>query len=393
MAWQEEVALRQQIATTVLITMGKGIRHFEGTIDPKTGTVMVDWMFSPIEEDDELHEHIDEDERRIKSHAIMRVYCAHVDPRTGSKFSYLLGSSAIDLAALMQHNIHVNSGLVDPEKEHQYDFAIRTNFSNTFVICTVLPFVDSGLKVENSDLNIGEAIFRHPKNSSSEVMLMKQQLEILRSSSTSPSVLKHLPDVETMVKLQQGLQHVYCAEGIKRADAVLSEPNGLAYAQGSTYLQTHMAGICFSDVSQIVRSRVARIPNQQIMIQMYAAMCTMGLKPSDLVAMEDHQQIFEFIKASVAASTMDAKQTPYYSDYVIHSVLPVENEYAALANLQPIPGTVEYAPGCSACIYKQHEIGTPTGKKAWFRLVLSFFFSLVLFHASCMLKLKCMSTS
>lgn len=386
----DDSMLRKQIATTVLITMGGSIQHFEGEIDARTGTILVDWIFAPIPAQDDLRKNVSEDERRIKSHAIMRVYSSHTDQKSGTKFSYLLGASAIDLASLMQHNIHVNSGLVDTDHEHKYDFAVRTNFCNTFVLCTVVPFAfGAGGVGKNLNIHMGREMGSQQK----DVQLLKQQLHILTSSLKAyedeenlalkqnrqpvhsdhhfmPSVLKHLPDVETMVKLQQGLQHVYCAEGIRRADAVLSEPNGLAYAQGSTYMQTHMAAMCFSDVSEMVRSRVAPIPRQQIMVQLYAAMCTMGLHASDLMDMKDSDHAFEYIKAAVAASTMDSKQTPYYSDYIIHSVVPVENESVALANLQPVQGFVEYAPGCSACIYKQHLMPDGTSK-AWFRCVFT----------------------
>lgn len=128
-------------------------------------------------------------------------------------------------------------------------------------------------------------------------------------------------------------------------------------SQGATYLQLHKAAVCFSDISEIVRSRVAFVPRQQIMVQMYAAMKTMGMSPSDLLAMNDHMHMFEFIKASLAAAMMDGKQTPYYSDYVIQSVQLVENAAIALADLQPVPGSIEYEQGCSACFYKQHTNG------------------------------------
>lgn len=180
------------------------------------------------------------------------------------------------------------------------------------------------------------------------------------------NVSRHLPDVETMVNLQQGLQQVYCVQGVNKADAVLTEPNAIAYAQGSTYLQLHKAAVCFYDISQIVRKRIAPIPRQQIMVQMYAAMNTMGLCPRDLVEMKDPQHMFEFIKASLASAMMDGKQTPYYSDYVLQSVDLVQSEAVALTNLQPMPGSVEYAPGCSACFYRKHEDGQ------WYRYMHCF---------------------
>lgn len=212
---------------------------------------------------------------------------------------------------------------------------------------------------------------------------------------------RHLPDVETMVSLQQGLQQVYCVDGINKADAVLSEPNGIAYAQGSTYLQLHkvrnnmqmraltckistlnkcfsQARICFSDMSEIVRSSVAYIPRPQIMLQLFGAMTSMGLKASDLLKMQDHRHMFEFLKATLAAAMMDGKQTPYYSDYVLQSVRPIYNEAVALANLQPIPGNLVYEQDCTACFYRQHTNGQ------WHR-----FYICQIFGSSCVVWFCC----
>jgi len=49
----EELMLRRQMATSVLITMGRKVTHFEGDIDPTTGTVDVDHVFQPILLEDE----------------------------------------------------------------------------------------------------------------------------------------------------------------------------------------------------------------------------------------------------------------------------------------------------------------------------------------------------
>jgi hypothetical protein len=43
----EELMLRRQIATLLLITMGRKITHFEGDIDPLTGTIDVDFKLAP----------------------------------------------------------------------------------------------------------------------------------------------------------------------------------------------------------------------------------------------------------------------------------------------------------------------------------------------------------
>lgn len=42
-----ELMLRRQIATSVLITMGRKMTHFEGDIDPLTGAIDIDFKFTP----------------------------------------------------------------------------------------------------------------------------------------------------------------------------------------------------------------------------------------------------------------------------------------------------------------------------------------------------------
>lgn len=169
----DQVQMLKEIATTVLITMGADILHFEGEIDRHTGILDVDWKFVPTADvcarpspGDKMSTglsmptvgvsstHMDNTSRMLKSHAVMRVYTRNVDPHSGTVFSHLLGCEAIDLAALMQHSIHVNSKSVDPEKDHQYDFSLRTNFCNTFVVCTVLPTLNDTTKLQQQQLQI-----------------------------------------------------------------------------------------------------------------------------------------------------------------------------------------------------------------------------------------------
>jgi hypothetical protein len=84
----EELMLRRQIVTSVLITMGRKITHFEGNVDPVTGTLDVDWTFSHIiSEDEHLSDLKQVDphdiERKFKDCVVMRAYCADYDPNTG----------------------------------------------------------------------------------------------------------------------------------------------------------------------------------------------------------------------------------------------------------------------------------------------------------------------
>ena len=48
-------------------------------------------------------------------------------------------------------------------------------------------------------------------------------------------------------------------------------------------------------------------------------------------------------------------------------------EVVARARLRPIPGVLEYAPGCMDCFYREHEIVSNDGtkRKQFFRCVFS----------------------
>lgn len=215
----DERQMRREIATCLLITMGADVLHFEGDIDPSTGIVNVDWKFTPQTKD-----------AKLMSHAIMRVYSSRTDPRSGSKFSHLLGCEAIDMGALLQHSINVNTNRCSKDKEADYDFVLRTNFCNSFAVCSVLPCNSFDAKGQQNQL---QALRQGLATYAEEEALATKEKRVPDHASNlyMPSVLAHLPDIETMVKLQQGLQQMYCVQAINKADAVLTEANGLAYAQ------------------------------------------------------------------------------------------------------------------------------------------------------------------
>jgi hypothetical protein len=431
----EELMLRRQIVTSVLITMGRKITHFEGNVDPVTGTLDVDWTFSHIISDDEhlsdLKQVDPHDiERKFKDCVVMRAYCADYDPNTGDKFSHLLGCETVDLCSLMQQSIDVcTPGKINPEDNRKYDFPLRTNFCNTFVIASVIPMwgeavctmkevqtkrcvhgsdfhVSTGLAVRGEDVSLNhskiitemrehllsmrsnlkkyedaEAVFKsssapfmpphsNPQKPSSD---SPDRIKMdISSFSIVPSVLRKLPHIQTMVKLQQALQQVYCAHGVESSDAVLSEPNTMMYSTGSTSLQLHQASACFGDISQINNNRGAPVTMAQIMVQMYTAMIKTGLTHKDVQEMKastHEDDLIAFMNTVISVGQMDQKQCPYTYDNVIHSVMPVA-EHIAVANLKPVPGTIEYAPGCHDCYYKKHSIYSTTQGKCydqWYR--------------------------
>lgn len=157
----------------VLLTMGSKIYHFEEDIKPD-GTIHIDWKIAP---DKDFMNDLSDD-TRIKSHAVLRIYSEHTivkpeqqKPATqtlnqgyydtpDSKFCYLLGCEAIDIAALMQHSIDVNSGKVDHLRQREYDFPVQTNFCNTFCVCTVVPFETKPTFAEMQQMQLDLNIFR-----------------------------------------------------------------------------------------------------------------------------------------------------------------------------------------------------------------------------------------
>lgn len=57
-----------------------------------------------------------------------------------------------------------------------------------------------------------------------------------------PSILRKLPYIQTIIKLQQGLQQAYCLNAVQSSNAVLTEPNSMQFASCATFLQTHQVG-------------------------------------------------------------------------------------------------------------------------------------------------------
>lgn len=211
-----------------------------------------------------------DDEQRIKDCAIMRLYTHSFDPKTGDKFSHLLGCSAIDLVKLMEHsyNVTASEGLycfnaspssssssssssvinIIPASElREYDIPLRTNFCNTFALCTVAPFggkmhtwgsgeydsstgpeIHAGLRVvvDSTPEEFRKAMQPQLQAIKAEIDKLKNGIAVATASLASPaataqaasgintrfafgqSVLRHLGDIQMVVKLQQGLQQV-----------------------------------------------------------------------------------------------------------------------------------------------------------------------------------------
>lgn len=212
----------------------------------------------------------------------------------------------------------------------------------------------AGMQVELGKLVAGVALYRELKEKHGEAL-------DLRQVQYMPSILRSLPEIQSSVHLQQGLQYAYCDEGVRRNELLMTEPHCMQFAPTATALQAHMASICFPDMSRIHRMRYAPVPRDQIMVQFFAAMNAAGLEPEDILRMnaaDHHHEVVAVLNAVFSAGQLDQVQTPYYTDYVLHSYEPVP-EHIATANLKPVPGAIEYVQGCCECLYRLHSVYSP----------------------------------
>jgi hypothetical protein len=305
----DEITLRKQIATKVQITMGSKIMHVEKDIDPRTGTVDIDWTFSAM---DAFASELS-DQTRIQSHVVMHIYTEHTNSveeqemqqqqkrqqqyvgaeasssvqsfaqanspiiqrkNRDPKFCYLTGCEVIHLPALMQHVIDVNTGKINTATQREYDFPVQHNFCATFNLCTVVPFETpltqkeiqqmqseldifkggiaayemeaAAAKREGRDpMHIGHAFMPSPLRCFLLFLFfvcvcVVRVADFTRSHTPQQNLCgcRHLPDVETMVRLQQGLQQVYCSNLVRSSDILLKEPNAPAFATGDAFFHT-----------------------------------------------------------------------------------------------------------------------------------------------------------
>lgn len=312
------------------------------------------------------------------------------------------------------------------EDINEHSFALNSNFCNTFVLASVLPIwgevqmtgapgSNVGLNSHSNDragatvrmeIQPGLLMVHEHEEKHMQAVIAKMRSELdrlttgvqayvaerdakLKQAATTPSgsssdavnlaqhmfmqsTLRNIHYTQKVVKLQQALQQAYCMHGVETANMVLSEPNSMQFASGATCLQLHRASVTFPMMTQIHNMRAPPIPRHQLMVQFYAAMVKTGLKPQDLLKMRAHSHanaIAELLNTVISSSELDQNQAGYKYDYVIHSVMPVE-EHIALANLKPVPGMIQYAPGCQDCFYKLHTLYSPSAGKEvlqWYR--------------------------
>ena len=170
----------------------------------------------------------------------------------------------------------------------------------------------AGMKAELSKLDTGVKAYEADKKAAAA---KGEPVDLTKHMFVS-SVLRNLPHIEAVVKLQQALQQAYCMHAVEAQAAVLSEPNSLQFASGSTCLQLHGLKACFQNMTDIHEMRTALYPRRQIMAQMYATMVKSGLTPKDMLEMkaDTHgEEIAAFMNSVLANSQLDQASFVLYS--------------------------------------------------------------------------------
>ena len=140
----------------------------------------------------------------------------------------------------------------------------------------------------------------------------------------------------SIVTTQQDLVQNACIQKIKTGEMVLMDETSAGFISNSTFLQLHMAAVCFTDMTSIVKKRAASLPMLLGLIYGYAGIIVNNIPMNDLISMKNDCDILLTVFASMlSAELMDSKQSEYYSDYCIYGVeLCTEFDYRT--NRQPM---------------------------------------------------------
>jgi hypothetical protein len=116
--------------------------------------------------------------------------------------------------------------------------------------------------------------------------------------------------------------------------------NPLFLAQNvRTYCQLYGANVCFTDMTKIVRNRVAQFPCRFNLAHVWNSLQVLGIdavRASSMVDTVDDTPLLDIYRTALTSEIMDSKQSEYYSDYAIYSV-SVATESDQQHNKQPDP--------------------------------------------------------
>jgi hypothetical protein len=382
--------VKQRTANYMLITMGAHMTHFEGPID-ENGQITVDHTFKPalddIRYDNELDTGTDEykdisedlqremkdcgisykvpDDHKIKSHAVMWLYKRRYEDKAfPGRFvdrlltdedivedtsvvmrSYLIAATSINLEALM---VALDEMSVSTNTENVM-FYLRNNFSASYGVCTLVKPIDRNL---SSSIPGKDGTSIEVSNETKELHDGLTEYDIAEKASVASasgpfdtsklhyirSYLQGISVVNNLVSTQQTVVKTLCTEELSRGELVFGDRLGASFLSGSTFLQLEGAAVCFTDMTDIVKNRVAEFPLHLLMVHAYTAFMlnSVDVKTFYKKRSIDHtSELVSVFKAILTAELIDPKQSEYYSDYNIYGIQEISEIEFRLAT-QPI---------------------------------------------------------
>jgi hypothetical protein len=385
---QEPTDSHCSYANYMLITMGAYKKSFEQVIPPN-GIVDVDHTFHQLSDKDSFYNHLEFDreyydrldikdemsksgvtysldaqDTLIKSHAIIWIYKRRYEDRKHpGRFvpgdlhnipddkksrnvmrSYHIASASINLLPLMIA-ADTSKGTNNPE------FKIMNNFSSSYASCMILPHGETspnkflldqqieGQSVSSDTFNMYTGLQAFDKRKSDTI---NQGLECISSVDLKyeRSSLQELPLLNRLVTTQQMIVKTQVSGQCSDGKVTLSDKLAAMFVPGSTYLQMYGAGVCFTDMTSIIKHRLPEYPVHLLMVHAYTAFnlnCTDMEQFIQLRTPSCANELAAAFKTILTAELIDPKQTEYYSDYNLYGVETVSKEEFDVSS-QPIRG-------------------------------------------------------
>jgi hypothetical protein len=372
----------------MLITMGAYKKSFEQIIPPD-GIVDVDHIFHQLSDKDSFYNHLEFDreyydrpdikdemsksgvtysldtqDTLIKSHAVMWIYKRRYEDRKhpgrfvpdelhnipgGEKSrnvmrSYHIASTSINLLLLML-KADTSTGTDNTE------FKIINNFSPSYASCMILPHSESTLNEMLLDQQVGEHLVSLntfnmymglKKFDQRKTETIEQGLAFVNSLDLKyeRSSLQGTPLLNRLVTIQQQILKTQISGQCGMGKVTMSDKLAAMFLSGSTYLQMHGAGVCFTDMTSIVKHRLPEYPVHLLMVHAYTAFNLNSTDMEQFIQLHTPSctdELAAAFKTILTAELIDPKQTEYYSDFNLYGVETVSKEEFDVSS-QPIRG-------------------------------------------------------
>lgn len=300
-----------KVATKCMLTMGGFITSC--TVNPdKSGVFHFNHRFEPIKDDENYRNQAgrtyEESQsnkflrenglvhsptaKKIKDSAIMWIYTTedpHKDEGKTVRY-YLIGTAILDLRKVLEISAG-NSGSLIVDCHH--------NFCKTYAKVIL-----------SSPHALSETDRRNVERSQkymSENMYQVSHLSVLES-------------VTSMIRTQQTLLQLYCARECQQGRMTMSDEMAGDFVSLCTFLQLYGACVSFTDMSYIVKERVAVLPYHMAIRYFFMAANVRLMSMKDIVSCNDVSVLSLLFRDAISAQLADSKQAEYFSDYCLNRV-------------------------------------------------------------------------